>query len=93
MKKQLVDSLKVILEISKLEVFDGNNFKHWKERVFPILKFTEIDRVLYEPKLEHDPKNIAKWEGTNKLCIHTIKCGLSNKLLDNYCHFTCTKDL
>ena len=93
MKKQLVDSLKVILEISKLEAFDGNNFKRWKERVLPSLEFTEIDWVLYEPKLEDDPKNIAKWERTNKLCIHTIKCGLSNKLLDNYCHFTCAKDL
>ncbi|KAK7843826.1 hypothetical protein CFP56_011907, partial [Quercus suber] len=29
----------------------------------------------------------------NKLCVHTIKCGLSDKLFDNYCHFTCAKDL
>ena len=29
----------------------------------------------------------------NKLCTHTIKCGLANKLFDNYCHFTCAKDL
>ena len=58
----------------------------------PILEFTEIDRVLYEPKPEV-LKNIAKWEKTNKLCVHTIKCGLSNKLFDNYCHFTCAKDL
>ena len=93
MKKQVVDSLKVILENTKLEAFDGNNFKLWKERVLPILEFTEIDQVLYEPKPENDPKNIAKWEKTNKLCVHTIKCGLSNKLFDNYCHFTCAKDL
>ena len=93
MKKQVVDSLKVILEITKLVAFDGNNFKRWKERVLPILEFTEINRVLYEPKPKDDPKNIAKWEKTNKLCVHTIKCGLSNKLFDNYCHFTCAKDL
>ena len=60
MKKQVVDSLKVILENTKLEAFDGNNFKLWKERVLPILEFTEIDQVLYEPKPENDPKNIAK---------------------------------
>ena len=60
MKKQVVDSLKVISEITKLEAFDGNNFKRWKESVFPILEFTELDRVLYEPKPEEDPKNIAK---------------------------------
>ena len=82
MKKQVVDSLKVILEITKLVAFDGNNFKRWKERVLPILEFTEINRVLYEPKPKDDPKNIAKWEKTNKLCVHTIKCGLSNKLFD-----------
>ena len=70
MKKQVVDSLKVISEITKLEAFDGNNFKHWKERVLPILEFTEIDRVLYEPKPEEDPKNIAKWEKSNNLCSY-----------------------
>ena len=57
------------------------------------MEFTEIDRVLYKPKPEDNPKNIAKWEKTNKLCIHTIKCGLSNKLFDNYCYFTCAKNL
>ena len=93
MRKQVVDSLKVISEITMLEAFDGNNFKRWKERVLPILEFTEIDRVLYEPKPKEDPKNIAKQEKTNKLCVHTIKCGLSNRLFDNYCHFTCVKDL
>ena len=93
MKKHVVDSLKVISEITKLEAFDRNNFKCWKERVLPILEFTEIDQVLYEPKPVDNPINIAKWEKTNKLCIHTIKCDLSNKLFNNYCHFTCAKDL
>ena len=65
MKKQVVDSLKVISEITKLETFDGNNFKCWKERVFLILEFAKIDWVLYEPKPEDDPKNIVKW-GKNK---------------------------
>ena len=55
MKKQVVDSLKVISEFTKLEAFGGNNFKHWKERVFPILEFTEIDWVVYEPKPKDDP--------------------------------------
>ena len=70
MKKQVVDSLKVISEITKLENFDGNNFKRWKERVLPILEFTENDRVLYEPKPEEDPKNIAKWEKKKNLCSY-----------------------
>ena len=65
MKKQVVDSLKFISKIIKLEAFDRNNFKRWKERVLPILEFTKIDLVLYEPKPEDDPKNIAKW-GKNK---------------------------
>ena len=50
MKIQVVDSLKVISEITKLEAFDGNNFKCWKERILPILEFTKIDWVLYKPK-------------------------------------------
>ena len=92
MDKQVVDSLKVISEITKLEPFDGNNFKRWKERVFPILEFTEIDSVLNEPKPD-DPEKLAKWLKINKLYTHTIKCGLANKLFDNFCHFTCAKDL
>ena len=70
MKKQVVDSLKVISEITKLEAFDGNNFKCWKERVLPILEFTEINQVLYEPKPEENPKNIAKWEKKKNLCSY-----------------------
>ena len=93
MTKQVVDSLKVISEITMLEAFDRNNFKRWKERVLPILEFTKIERVLYEPKLDDDPRNKEKWERTNKLCVHAIKCGFSNKFFDNYCHFTCAKDL
>ena len=54
MKKQVVDSLKVISKITKLKAFDGNNFKRWKERVLPILEFTKIDLVLYEPKPEDE---------------------------------------
>ena len=92
MDKQVVDSLKVISEITKLEPFDGNNFKRWKERVFPILEFTEIDSVLNEPK-PNDPKKLAKWLKINKLYTHTIKFGVANKLFDNFCHFTCAKDL
>ena len=57
------------------------------------MEFTEIDWVPYEPKPKDVPKNIAKWERTNELCVHTIKCSLSNKLFENHCHFTCTKDL
>ena len=90
MDKQVVDSFKVISEITKLEPFDGNNFKCWKEKVFPILEFTEIDSVLHEPKPD-DPQKLAKWLKINKLCTHTIKCGLANKLFDNYCHFTCAQ--
>ena len=93
MTKQVVDSLKVISEITMLEAFDRNNFKRWKERVLPILEFTKIERVLYELKLDDDPRNKEKWERTNKLCVHAIKCGFSNKFFDNYCHFTCAKDL
>ena len=31
MKKQVVNYLKVILKITKLEVFNGNNFKRWHD--------------------------------------------------------------
>ena len=31
----------------------------------PILEFTEIDWVPYEPKPKDVPKNIAKWERTD----------------------------
>ena len=53
----------------------------------------EINFVLFEPKPESDPENSAKWEKINKLCLHTIKRSLSNKLFDSFCHFTYAKDL
>ena len=57
------------------------------------MEFTKIDWVLYEPKPKDDSKNISKRERTNKLRVHIIKCGLSNKFFENHCHFTCAKDL
>ena len=57
------------------------------------MEFTKIDWVLYEPKPKDDSKNISKRGRTNKLCVHIIKCGLSNKFFENHCHFTCAKDL
>ena len=68
---KLLILLKIISEITKLEPFDRNNFKRWKERAFPILKFTEIDSVLHEPK-PNDLEKLAKWLKINKLCTHTI---------------------
>ena len=61
----------------------GNNFKCWKGRVLLILKFTEIDHVFYEPKLEDDLEKLEKWAKINKLCKHIINSGLANNLFDN----------
>ena len=55
MKKQVVDSLKVISGITKFETFDGNNFKRWKEGFctfwnLPQYFLKGINRVLVSPK-------------------------------------------
>ena len=55
MKKQVVDSLKVISGIIKFGTFDGNNFKRWKEGFctfwnLPQYFLKVINRVLVSPK-------------------------------------------
>ena len=55
MKKQVVDSLKVISGVTKFEIFYENNFKHWKEGFYifwnlPQYFLKGINRVLVSPK-------------------------------------------
>lgn len=43
---------KLLLNISKIEVFNGIDLKKWPERIFSILDIHGVTWVLFNPKLE-----------------------------------------
>ncbi|EEF48530.1 conserved hypothetical protein [Ricinus communis] len=60
-------------DISKILVFDGENFKRWQERVFSILDMHGVAYALTDPKpAETTKKEFDLWVYANKVCRHTI---------------------
>ncbi|EOY30206.1 Beta-galactosidase 7-like protein [Theobroma cacao] len=68
-------------DISKIEVFDGRNFKRWQERIFSILDVHGVAFALIDSKPD-DVKMLEPWMHANKVCRHTIISTLSNELFD-----------
>ena len=93
MDVQILDDAKVLLDATKIESFDGNNFKRWQQKVLVILDFIKISSAINEPRLEEESKELTNWELASNLCINTILNALSNELFDVYCNFTIAKNL
>lgn len=74
-------------DISKIEVFDGRNFKRWQEQVFTVLDMYGVAAALAqsEPPAGIDQAQRVAWTHANKVCRHTIISILSNDLFDVYC--------
>ncbi|XP_017974554.1 PREDICTED: uncharacterized protein LOC108661606 [Theobroma cacao] len=70
-------------DISKIEIFDGRNFKRWQERIFSILDVHGVVFALIDSKPD-DIKMLEPWMYANKACRHTIISTLFNKLFDVY---------
>ncbi|XP_039155749.1 uncharacterized protein LOC104416603 [Eucalyptus grandis] len=79
-------------DISKIEVFNGNNFIRWQERVFSILDVHGVAFALTEVE-PIDNKLRDQWIHTNKVCRHTIISTLSNELFDVYCLYKEAKQI
>lgn len=75
---------KLFPDISKIEVFGGQNFRRWQERVFSVLDMHGIAATLTD-SMPVDPNQLDKWTRANKVCRHTILNTLSNELFDGYC--------
>jgi hypothetical protein len=76
-------------DVTKIEVFGGQNFRRWHERVLSILDMYGVASALSEPQPPSTaPQNITdKWAQANKVCRHTILSTLSNDLFDVYCSY------
>jgi hypothetical protein len=51
MDAQILAAAKVLPDVTKIEPFNGNNFKRWQQKVLAVLDFTKISYALHEPKL------------------------------------------
>ncbi|KAK7287237.1 hypothetical protein RIF29_00393 [Crotalaria pallida] len=82
-------------DISKIEMFDGKNFRRWQERVFSILDIHGVATALTydQPISPADPKALETWIYANKVCRHTIISTLSNDLFDVYCSYKEAKEI
>ena len=59
---------KPLPNISKIEVFNGNNFKRWQERVYSILDMHSVAWALIDDKTD---ANSEAWTQANKVYRHT----------------------
>ena len=75
---------KPFLDISRIEVFSGQNYKRWQERIYSILDMNGLALLL---TTEHALPNSKAWTYANKVCRHTILTMLSNELFDVYCAY------
>ncbi|KAG5247673.1 Retrovirus-related polyprotein from transposon [Salix suchowensis] len=82
-KLAIVPLVKPFPDISKIEVFSGENFRSWQERIFVVLDLHGVAWVV-DPK---DAENVEAWTHGNKVYRHSILSTLSNELFDVYCSY------
>ena len=73
-------------DVSRIELFDGKNFRRWKECVSTILDIHGVADALIEsvPPPDTEQTKINSWTYANKVCRHTLISTLSNDLFDVY---------
>ncbi|XP_045802272.1 uncharacterized protein LOC123895839 [Trifolium pratense] len=92
----VVNYSKSLPDVSKIEVFEGQNFRRWAERVFSLLDVKGVTSALTaaEPdEAKTDPKLVEGWKHANKVCRYTILSTLSNDLFDVYCSYKGAKEI
>ncbi|PNX59699.1 gag-pol polyprotein [Trifolium pratense] len=66
----VVNYSKSLPDVSKIEVFEGQNFRRWAERVFSLLDVKGVTSALTaaEPdEAKTDPKLVEGWKHANKV--------------------------
>lgn len=82
-------------DVSKIEVFAGQNFRRWQERISSTLDLHGVALALTnsKPPSSSTQKEVDIWEHANKVCRHTIMTTLSNELFDVYCSYKEAKEI
>jgi len=81
-------------DVSKIEVFSGQNFWHWQERVSTLLDMYGVAMTLSSSKPNKSSgKQVEHWTYENKVCRHTLLSTLSNDLFDVYCSYKEAKEI
>jgi len=92
----MVTYAKQFPDVSRIEVFKGQNFRRWNERVFTLLDVHGVAFALTDVKPDEDKsdaKQIEKWNNANKVCRHTILSTISDVLFDVYCSYKVAKEI
>ena len=86
---------KPLPDVSKIEVFAGQNFRRWQERVHTLLDMHGVVFALSTPKpnAAAETNQLQQWIQANKVCRHTLLSALSNDLFDVYCSYKESKDI
>jgi len=86
---------KPFLDVSKIEVFTGQNFRHWQERVSTLLDMYGVSLALTTSKPDSSTtvKQVDDWIHENRVCRHTLLNMLSNDLFDVYASYKNAKDI
>jgi len=73
-------------DVSKIEVFTGQNFRRWQECMSTLLDMYEVAFALTtsKPDSRTNVKQVDDWIHANKVCRHTLLNALSNDLFDVY---------
>ena len=91
--------MSAILDMSKLEPFDGNHYKWWSERMLFYLEAIRVNYVLFDDCV---PTNMDEsacsasaliYEKDNCICRGHILHYLSNSLFDIYCSYKSAKEI
>jgi len=82
-------------DVSKIEVFTGQNFRRWQERVSTLLDMYGVALALTTSKPDSITvaKQVDDWIHANTVCHHTLLSVLSNDLFDVYASYKNAKDI
>ena len=82
-------------DVSKIEVFSGQNFRRWQECVSILLDMYGVASALTtsKPDTSSPAKQIKDWIHANKVCRHIMLSALSNDLFDVYCSYKEAKEI
>jgi hypothetical protein len=91
--------MSVVLDMSKLEPFDGNHYKRWSDRLLFYLETIFVGYVLFNvcvPANMPEPARFAStlvYKKDSRICRGHILHYLSNYLFDIYCSYESAKDI
>ena len=86
---------KLLSDVSKIEVFTGQNFHRWQERIHTLMYMHGVVFALSTPKLDATTDNgqLQQWVQAKKVCHCTLLSALSNDLFEVYCSYKESKEI